>query len=97
MNFSKMWERAGKYYPVAWELVLLLLIIFAFWYPIMHYAELPIRIPTHFGASGTPDAWSTKSWGSVLAMPAIATAIYLFTTGMILWMASVCCAGYLTQ
>ena len=30
---------------------------------------LPERIPTHFGASGQPDAWSAKSFASVFALP----------------------------
>ncbi len=34
-----------------------------------HYDAMPARIPVHFGASGAPDGWATKSFGSVMTMP----------------------------
>lgn len=40
-------------------------------YAAFSYPSLPARIPTHFRLSGAPDAWSTKSLGSVLLLPMI--------------------------
>jgi uncharacterized membrane protein len=33
---------------------------------VLVYSSLPQTLPTHFGASGAPDAWSPKSYGTVL-------------------------------
>jgi len=41
------------------------------------YGRLPARIPTHWGASGAIDAYSTKSFGSVFALPLVAIGIYV--------------------
>ncbi len=38
-------------------------------YAWIHYPALPARVPTHFGPSGAPDAWSPKSCASVMALP----------------------------
>ena len=38
-------------------------------YAAASYPALPERIPTHFGITGTPDAWSEKSFASVLLLP----------------------------
>ena len=38
-------------------------------YAALHYSEMPLQIPTHFGFSGAPDAWSPRSFGSVMALP----------------------------
>ncbi len=84
-----MWEKINKYYPAWWELLLLFLLFLSFWYPYVHYAEMPARIPTHFGASGLPDAWSPKNPANVFLAPVIMAVIYCFTTGLTLWMASV--------
>lgn len=35
------------------------------------YDQLPSQIPTHWGADGQPDAFSDKSWMSVLSLPII--------------------------
>jgi len=40
------------------------------------YQSLPSPFPSHWGLSGAPDAYSTKSFGSVFLMPMIAVAIY---------------------
>lgn len=40
------------------------------------YPSLPGRFPTHWGLSGAPDAWSSKSFGSVFFMPLMALGIY---------------------
>jgi uncharacterized membrane protein len=41
----------------------------AVWYAWTNYAELPQRVPTHFSGDGSPDAWSDKSFASVMALP----------------------------
>jgi uncharacterized membrane protein len=38
-------------------------------YTWIHYPDLPARMPTHFGPSGAPDAWSPKSFASVMLLP----------------------------
>jgi len=38
---------------------------YAWW----HFADLPASMPTHFGASGRPDAWSPRSFRSVMLLP----------------------------
>jgi uncharacterized membrane protein len=38
--------------------------------------SLPDKIPTHFGISGTPDAWSSKSPLALLMIPLIGLAIF---------------------
>jgi uncharacterized membrane protein len=40
------------------------------------YPSMPARFPTHWGISGAPNAWATKSFGSVFLMPLIALGIY---------------------
>jgi uncharacterized membrane protein len=40
------------------------------------YPSLPATIPTHWGPSGAPDAWSTKSFASVFAEPLMAVGLY---------------------
>jgi uncharacterized membrane protein len=42
---------------------------FAVAYTEAHYGGLPDRVPTHFGTSGRPDAWSRKGFASVMIMP----------------------------
>jgi uncharacterized membrane protein len=41
------------------------------------WEALPAQIPTHFGISGTPDAYSAKSIWMVFLIPIIQLAIYL--------------------
>jgi len=41
------------------------------------YPSLPSPIPTHWGLSGAPDAFSAKSFGSVFSQPLIALGIYV--------------------
>ena len=43
--------------------------VIALGYAWMHYASLPAHVPTHFGVSGRPDAWSPRSFGSVMMLP----------------------------
>lgn len=44
----------------------------------LNYLNLPDRIPTHFGASGQPDAWSGKT--SLFALPIIMVVLYIGLT-----------------
>lgn len=81
-----MWRRWSEFYPPWVELILLLLLGFSFWYPAIHYAEMPMRIPTHFGPAGLPDAWAVKNWVDVLLAPAIMAGVYVLITGLGLWM-----------
>ncbi|MCP3978401.1 MAG: DUF1648 domain-containing protein [bacterium] len=38
-------------------------------YATVSYESMPERVPTHFGISGEPDAWSDKSITSVMVLP----------------------------
>lgn len=57
--------RRGRW--AAWSPFLLTVIVLAgaFAYGASIYADLPDPVPTHWGASGEPDAWDEKSFGSV--------------------------------
>jgi uncharacterized membrane protein len=46
------------------------------------YPSLPSPIPTHWGISGAPDAYSTKSFMSVFFMPLVALGIYALLIGV---------------
>ncbi len=58
----------------ALELATLLAIVAIFIQIILHYGELPDRIPHHFNAAGEPDAWGSKLL--ILAIPVIAVGLY---------------------
>lgn len=87
MNGKNVWQKLAEHYPLWWEWVVLILIVFSFWYPAAHYAELPAQIPTHFGASGLPDAWSPKSPVSVYLAPLILVGTYILMTALNVWFA----------
>jgi len=55
--------------PVAALIVGLIGGVVAVGYAWVHYPDLPARVPTHFGLSGAPDAWSPKSFASVMILP----------------------------
>ena len=38
-------------------------------YAWLRYPDLPAQVPTHFGPSGRPDAWSPRSFSSVMVLP----------------------------
>jgi uncharacterized membrane protein len=40
------------------------------------YPSMPARFPTHWGISGTPDAYAAKSFLSVFLLPLVATGVY---------------------
>lgn len=50
----------------------------------LRYDALPERYPTHFGFSGEPDAFGTKSWGTVLGPLVIGqlSAVVLFVLAL---------------
>jgi len=48
-------------------------------YAWMNYSSLPPRVPTHFGPTGRPDAWSPRSFSSVMLLP---LATLLIATAM---------------
>jgi uncharacterized membrane protein len=41
------------------------------------WETVPARVPTHYGLSGQPDRWVSKSWWSVNAMPLIGLSVSL--------------------
>ncbi|MBZ5639984.1 MAG: DUF1648 domain-containing protein [Acidobacteriia bacterium] len=55
---------------------------FAVAYTWAHYSELPGTVPTHFGASGEPDAFRPKSVSSVMLLPVLVLVIGTFLGGM---------------
>lgn len=46
------------------------------------YDQLPEQIPTHFGPSGSADAFASRSIGSWFAMPAIGVSVTLLMLGI---------------
>ncbi len=60
---------AGVVFPtlaMVWGAALGLLALVYAW---VNYDLMPAKVPTHFGPSGTPDAWSAKSFNSVMMLP----------------------------
>ena len=49
------------------------------------YPELPASIPTHFGASGRPDAWRDKSLATVMLLPLV-TLVMGTMVGGVAWL-----------
>ncbi|TDA68835.1 MAG: DUF1648 domain-containing protein [Clostridia bacterium] len=76
-----------KLMPWWWELLPVALVLLSVGYTWMVYPDLPERVPTHYGASGMPDAWGGK--GAVLVLPFLQTGIYALDAGLYLWMARV--------
>lgn len=60
-----MWHKISRYYPPWLELIPLLFLVMVLIYISGKYDMLPDSMPTHFGPSGKPDAWSDKSIWSV--------------------------------
>jgi uncharacterized membrane protein len=59
-----------------------------FAYTVDAWPRLPERIPTHFGASGLPDAWARKSVASVFLVPILGLVMALILGGTT-WLVSV--------
>lgn len=57
-----------------WPILLILLLPFALlaWY----WSQIPDSVPTHWGVSGEPDAWSDKG-ASLFLLPLISIGVYL--------------------
>ncbi len=72
-----MWNKIERFYPPGLELIPIAMLIFAFTYTWEYYPLLPEQVPTHFGLTGTPDAWSTKGIWSVFALPLVGAAVWL--------------------
>lgn len=83
-----VWQKLDRCYPVWWEWAVLALIVFSFWYPAVHYAELPARFPTHFGPSGLPDTWGPKNLLNVYLVPLIMAGSYILITALNFWFVS---------
>lgn len=49
-------------------------VVFAIVTLVVHWAALPERVPTHFGPSGRPDAWGSKT--SLLLLAAFSIVLY---------------------
>lgn len=49
------------------------------------YPSLPDPLPTHSDASGHPDAWATKTWGTALTAPLIAMGAALLVAVIAWW------------
>jgi uncharacterized membrane protein len=47
-------------------------------YAVYVWPELPATVPTHFGLSGSPDAWGSRT--SLLVLPAMAAVLFMFLT-----------------
>ncbi|MDR2751345.1 MAG: DUF1648 domain-containing protein [Clostridiales bacterium] len=66
--------------PWGWHIAALVVLAASFAVSVARYPSLPDVIPTHFDINMNPDAWSAKSWGTVLSMPIInfsCFAVYL--------------------
>jgi uncharacterized membrane protein len=46
--------------------------------PVCYWSMLPERVPSHFGVSGQPNAWSAR--GFVWLLPAVTVVVYLLLT-----------------
>jgi uncharacterized membrane protein len=60
------------------ELVTLVLALAAFFVVHVNYANLPERVPIHFGFSGKPDAWGARP--TIWLLPALALVMYAVLT-----------------
>jgi uncharacterized membrane protein len=66
--------------PIDWliEVVAAILLICIIAYTLLEFNALPDRIPRHFDATGSPDAFGNK--GMILIMPAINTIVFIIIT-----------------
>ena len=72
-----MWEKISRFYPPWLDLFCLVCLGFMWVYTAARYGMMAEQIPTHFGFSGTPDAWSAKSFGSVFMLLILGTIVWL--------------------
>ncbi len=80
--------RFNKYH---WSMIILIFLFIglSIYYPLSKYELLPDQIPTHFGISGEPDAWSNKSVGTLLLGPFITLPTLLIMLPIIWWIATI--------
>ncbi len=72
-----MWEKISRFYPPWLDVIGLLCLGFIWFYTAARYGLMAEQIPTHFGISGNPDAWSSKSFASVFMLLVIGTIVWL--------------------
>ena len=70
-----MWQKLGKYYPVALEMLPLILLVMSFYIALSNYSVLPDTVPTHFDIHGVADGWSSRN--TVFIFPGINGLVYL--------------------
>ncbi|MCD6359020.1 MAG: DUF1648 domain-containing protein [Dehalococcoidia bacterium] len=70
-----MLQKMSKYYPVALELIPIILMVAAFYIVLSNYSSLPSTIPTHVNAQGVVDGWGGRS--SVFVLPILNIFVYL--------------------
>lgn len=46
----------------------------------LHWQQIPVRFPIHFGPDGTADRWATRGWGSVYLAPLIVAGVLVALT-----------------
>ncbi len=61
--------------PPALEYLAWALLVALFLLPLFYYGQLPDRIPSHFNASGAPDAFASKA--SIWILPIIGLSVFL--------------------
>jgi uncharacterized membrane protein len=47
-------------------------------FAVTQYEAMPERVPVHFDATGSPDAWSDKSWAAVMVLPLMTLIMGVF-------------------
>ena len=73
----KMWAKISRFYPPWLDVICVICLGFIWLYTAVRYGLMADQIPTHFGFSGTPDAWSSKSFGSVFMLLLIGTIVWM--------------------
>jgi uncharacterized membrane protein len=58
-------------------------------------SQLPDRIPIHFDATGVPNGWGPSS--TLLFLPVLTVALYLFISVVAMFPAASICAGQVTE
>lgn len=72
-----MWEKISRFYPPWLDVICIACFGFIWVYTSARYGLMPEQIPTHFGLSGLPDDWSTKSFGSIYMLLLVGTLVWL--------------------
>ncbi len=72
--------------PDGFQLVALVMIVALVALMLLRYPLLPSRIPIHFGISGQPNGFMTKSYGAVLLVAATPAALTLGLLALARWL-----------